>query len=248
MLKHEILDNQFAENTLAVYDRFLALDDARFLISLLESNHIQHEVENPKQIMDTVLGGDGNNYIPKIFVKVPLKDFERVNRLVEEEMGRLIQVGKINLKDHFLSDYTDEELLDVVRKPDEWSYDTTVIARHLLESRGVELKQEQIKAMQEERIQTIRQPKKGSVGWISSLFALGALGPFLMFLTWAGYLGVICICFGMGYYFWKDMATDPRGERYFTFDKATQRSGQQIVILTAVVNVVLWAWLFLRPH
>lgn len=143
---------------LEVYDQFYTTADAEHLISLLQSNNILHEVEVPKQIMDTVMGGDGHG--PKVFVKLPLADFELVNQLREDSILLNIQEGKVVIKYHYLHDNTNEELLEVLRKPDVWSFGTRVIARHLLGLRGVAvaLDPQQIKAFQEERIQEIRKP------------------------------------------------------------------------------------------
>lgn len=243
----EILDEGFANpnlSALEVYDQFHTAADAKHLISVLKSNGIFHEVEVPKQIMDSLMGGDAHS--PKVFVKLPLQDFELVNQLVEADMLRLIQEGKVNLKKHFLQEYSNEELLEVLRKSDEWSIDTTVIARHFLQVRGIELNQEQIKALREERIQEIRKPKKGSTGWMIVLFLLGGFG-FLFFLWWyVAYLTVLVICFGMGYYFWKDVTTDPKGGRFYTFDLPTRSQGRTILILTAVTNLAFLIWFFGR--
>jgi hypothetical protein len=240
MPKKEILDHNLDNFQMETYQEFHSAADAKPLISILKSNGVVHEVEVPKQIMDNVMGG--NPLSPTVFIKLRLEDFKRVNKLVEDDMLRLIQDGKVDLKAHFLQEAPDEELIDVLRKPDEWSIDTVVIARHLLHLRGVELSQEHIEALQQERLKMTQEPKKGSDGWILALFLLSSGGWVFVSFSLAAYLATFATCLGMGYYFWKDITTGPNGERYLTFDQTTRNRGRIIMILTLISNALFWMW------
>lgn len=233
-----ILDDEFKASQFEVYDRFHNLADSKYLISLLQSNHIRFELEKPKQLVDAVIGGDAP--IPKVFVKISSRDFQRVNKLIEEDTLRLIQENKLNLKGHFLHDFTDAELLDVLRKPDEWNFDTTVIARHLLQSRGVEFSEQQIDEMKATRIAEVRKPRQGSRAWIIALFILGLAGGFFFhFLS-------LIIAFPMAYYYWTDVSIDSNGNKFYTFDKQTRDLGKVIFYLTAAAVVARLTLLFLQ--
>lgn len=242
MPKKEILDHNLDNLQMETYQEFHSAADAKPLISILKSNRIVHEVEVPKQIMDNVMGG--NPLSPTVFIKLRLEDFKRVNKLLEDDMFRLIQEGKVDLQAHFLYEAPEEELIDVLRKPDEWSIDTVVIARHLLQLRGVELSPEQIEQLRHKRLEVVQKPKKGSDGWIFALFLLGSGGWVFVSFSLAAYLATLAICLGMGYYFWKDITTGPNGERYLTFDQTTRNRGRIIMMLTLVSNVLFWMWFF----
>lgn len=231
-----ILDNEFTNTQFAVYDQFHSQKDAKSLIALLKSNNIPHEVEVPRQLVDTVLGGEA--HAPKVFVKVYPHDFQRVNHLVESDMLRLIHDGKIDLKKHFLYDYTDDELIDVLSKPDEWNFDTTIIAKHLLQSRGIELDAQKIKGLQEKRLNEIRKPRQGNKGWLVALSMLSVFGCLFLLWWFVGYLANLAICFGMSYYFWMDVTTDPNGGKFYTFDRQTRNWGKALFMLTIVSNVI----------
>lgn len=222
------------------YQEFHSSEDAKPLITILKSNKIVHEVEVPKQIMDNVMGGDP--LAPTVFIKLRLEDFKRVNQLVEDDIRKLIQEGKVDLQAHFLFEASEEELMDVLRKPDEWSIDTVVIAQQLLQLRGVELSPQQIEALKEKRQEAVKKPKKGSDEWIFALFLLGSGGWVLLSFSLIGYLTTFATCLGMGYYFWKDITTGPNGERYLTFDQATRKKGKIIMILTLISNALFWFW------
>lgn len=242
MNHHNILDDERTSDHFEVYDQFHNQKDAKPLIELLKSNKIPYEVEVPKQLMDTVLGGEAHT--PKVFVKIYPHDFQRVNHLVETDMLRLIREEKINLKNHFLSEYSDEELMDVLSKPDEWNFDTTIIARHLLQSRGVEITEQQIKGLQEKRLREIRKPRKGNKGWLVALLLLSTFGCFLFLWWFVGYLANLAICLGMSYYYWMDVTTDPNGGKFYTFDPQTRNWGKAFFMLTVVSNLIFLAIFF----
>ncbi len=241
MPKNEILDNGFANPTLEVYDKFHTAADAKPLISLLKSNDILHEVEVPKQLTDTLIVGEAIAFVPKVFVKLRPQDFQHVNRLVEEDMLRLIQEGKIDLKQHFLFEFSNAELWDVIGKPDEWNFDTMVIAKYLLESRGVEVSTAQLDFMKEDRLLKIRKPKKGNEVWMIVLVLLS----FLVYVpNLSGWLLTTLICFGMAYYYWQDVTIDPNGEKFYTFDTKTRNWGKAVLILAVVVRLAAFVWFF----
>ncbi|MBC7775064.1 MAG: hypothetical protein H7246_06455 [Phycisphaerae bacterium] len=241
MPKNEILDDGFANPTLEVYDKFHNPADAKPLISLLKSNGILHEVEVPKQLTDTLIVGEAIAFAPKVFVKLRPHDFQRVNKLVEEDMLRLIEEGKIDLKQHFLYEFTNAELWDVIGKPDEWNYDTMVIAKYLLESRGVEVSTAQLDFMKEDRLLKIRKPKKGNEIWMVVLLFLNLFGFAPNLASW---LLMSIICFGMAYYYWKDVTIDPNGKKFYTFDSKTRNRGKAIFILAVAVRLVALVWYF----
>lgn len=242
MNQNNILDDERTNTPFEVYDQFHNQKDAKGLIELLKSNNIPYEVEMPKQLMDTVLGGEAQ--MPRVFVKVYPNDFQRVNHLVESDMLRLIQEGKINLQKHFLNEYTDEELLDVLSKPDEWNFDTTVIAKQLLQLRGVEITDAQIKVLRETRLSEIRKPRKGNIAWLVALLLLSLFGYLFLLWWFVGYLANLAICFGMSYYFWMDVTTDPNGGKFYTFDRRTRNWGKALFILTLVSNLIFLAIFF----
>ncbi len=241
MPKNEILDEGFADSTLEVYEKFHSSADAKHLILLLKSNAILHKVETPKPLADPLFVGEAISFVPKVFVKLRPKDFTRVNQLVEADMLQQIQQGKIDLDQHFFQEFTNAELWDVVRKPDEWNYDAVAIAKYLLESRGVEVSTEQVDVIKEERVRIIRKPRKGRKEWIFALY-LVSLAGFLPFFR----VGIVTtiICLGMGYYYWQDITIDPNGEKFYTFDAKTRNSGKLILNLAVGACLASVAWYF----
>ena len=68
-----------------------------------------------------------------VSVKLPSSDLLRAEAALDEVAEKQItEVGN----DHYLFSFTDEELLDVVRKADEWNALDRTLARKLLAQRG----------------------------------------------------------------------------------------------------------------
>lgn len=238
MAKDTILDDSLADAKFEVYREFYSERDAAPLIDALKNSNIPYEVEVPPLIMDTVMGGDPHT--PRIFVKVRRQDFTQIEQLTEAHMLAHLEKSAPPLEDHFLYNFSNDELLDVLRKPDSWSVDAVVIARHLLQQRGVQISPEEIQHMRTEHQQTLRQPQAGSRQWIIALYLLAVLNAAFLLPILIAYLGVLCTCIGMGYYYWRGTALDSNGERYLLFDAATQQHGRQIVYLTIAAHLLGW--------
>jgi hypothetical protein len=230
LMSNTILDEQAVPRRLELYDRFADEAAAQYLIALLKKHRVPYEVEKPRQLMDAIIIGESQS--PKVFVKIFAEDFQRVNQLIETDTLNMIEAGKLDIKGHFLQDFSDDELKDVMRKPDEWNFDTTVIARHLLQQRGIEYTPDQIEEMQSQRFDELRKPQSGSKNWLITLFVIALFGGF----SW--HIISLLIAFPMAYYYWKDTSLDPQGQRFYTFDKKTRDLSRLILVLTVLAMIV----------
>ena len=82
-----------------------------------------------------------------------------------------------------LNEFSDDELLDVIKKPDEWAVEDIVMAQTLLDKRGKHVSDEVVDAYRQKRLEEVRQPKFGGYGTIiiGYIFAFlgGIIGIFL---------------------------------------------------------------------
>lgn len=113
-------------------------------------------------------------------VKIKSEDFELVNNILKEE--ELKNVDAID-KDYYLFRFTDDELMDVLIKADEWNAFDVVLARKLLAERGKIISDEAILAIHKKRIEELKKPDAPQTFWIvvGYIFALvgGVLGFFI---------------------------------------------------------------------
>ncbi|MEO6036959.1 MAG: hypothetical protein ABIQ93_01015 [Saprospiraceae bacterium] len=236
-MQNTILDHEFKETRFEVYDRFQSVEDAQYLVALLQENAVPHQVEQPSRIVDSVFTGEG--FVPKVFVRVHFSDFKKINWLIEQDTLRLIREHKIDLAGHFLAEFSNQELIEVVNKPDEWNFDTATIARYLLQTRGVQYSEKQIAEKKEERLAEVRKPRSGSRIRIIALFVIGFLGAYF----W-GFLFLL-LALPMGLYYWRDLSVDLNGGRFYTFDQPTRNLGMAIFFFTLAVFLLRLVVIFI---
>lgn len=187
------------------------------LVRLLDRAGIAHEVA--PEYPPVLAGFRDENPTEKIAVRLNRADFQKVQNLlvwqaVEATMGE-------TEPDHYLFSFTTDELVEVVKKPDEWSaYDVT-LTRHILHHRGITVNNDHMNALVRERIRTLAEHDKPSPFWLATGFVLAVLG------------GLGGILFGLQYV--NDTKKLPTGQKVYTYDEATRRKGKRMLLIGGVV-------------
>jgi hypothetical protein len=118
---------------LATYSKFHSKEEAEAFTDRLLQAGIYHELEVERDVLDKVYTGASLD--PMIAVKVPVSDFNRVNTLVENDV-------ELNLEHidpaYYLFQFTNDELVDVVKEPEEWNAFDRALAKKILEDRNVD--------------------------------------------------------------------------------------------------------------
>lgn len=214
----DILDNELTRGEFEYYREFHTLEQARDFVHLLEGGNILYKLESPSDLLiDKAIVGE--KMTPKAVLKILSRDFPRVNNLIEG----LIESQEIP-PDHYLREFSDIELFNVIEYPDEWTVEDVAISRKILAERGLDVSREHIELRKRERYRLMRQGKEEPSSRIVFYLLCVILGIALfhpLFLL-AG--------LGMGYYYWKDKSTDPEGLKYFTFESRTRKIGKRIFI------------------
>lgn len=231
----DILDHEYTGDELEYFREFLNIEEANDLAHLLEKHNILYSLEKPQVLIDKAIVG--TTILPKVILKILPRDFEKVNKILAE----IIEQQAIP-PEHYLVEFDDLELFDVIKKPDSWNVEDVTMAKKILVRRGFEVTNEQLEELQEQRFEELKAGKKGSLSWIVFYTVCIVLGvvffhPFFMIA------GV-----GMGWYYWRDKRRDPKGESYFTFDQKTRLAGQIIFYLGIVLMIVLFVLLFFNAH
>jgi hypothetical protein len=113
----------------------------------LKAQQIECVVEKVKPLLEP--GFFRNPIEQTIYLKVRAADLDEANKALEEYYrDRLQDVDP----DYYLFSFSDPELLDIVAKPDEWGHFDYVLARALLTDRGLEIPDEIIGQMKQQRL------------------------------------------------------------------------------------------------
>lgn len=211
---------------LVTYKKFKTEEEAIPLLDILKLNEISYETENIASAVDITFTG-GTELEDKIAIKLKATDFERVDSLFHK-----IAVDNLDLvdKDHYLFDFTNEELYEVLENYNEWSKADFLLAQKLLNDRGQGVSDEDVQELRNKKIESLRKAEKGHRGWLIFGFISAIFG---------GLLG-ICI----GYHHFKFKKTIPTGERVYAYDVQTRKRGLQIFYV-GIVALIFWIFIWL---
>jgi hypothetical protein len=189
---------------------------AEELAGQLEQHGIEYFLEESSFRFDPSLVM--SNAAKEYAVKIKSGDFEKVNQLLKEDGNE--NTDEID-KDYYLFSFTDDELLDVVTKADEWSAFDVVLARKLLAEHGKNVSDQEIETINEQRIEELKQPDPPQTFWIFIGYAVSLLG---------GVLGIF-----IGWHLYSYKKTLPDGERVYGYTENDRRHGRVLFYLSIVV-------------
>lgn len=206
-------------NELSIYRKFIYKDDALELVKILEENYIAYELAENSSKLDSSFGGDINT--KQYELKIRKDDFIEVEKIEEE----LVKNDLENVeKSYHLFDYSDEELIEIVTKKDEWNKFDYLLAQKILKERGKEINPELLNVINKQRIESLA-VKEDSPVW---LIIIGYASAFF-----AGFLGIFIGGFLM--YYKKAL---PNGDRIYAFNRNDRSHGQNILIISAIAFFV----------
>lgn len=129
------------------YRSFDSLETARFvLLDVLEQNEIPYSIYKDPYRQDVILGRSID--LVEIWVRIKPEDFARVNELLKKEAEKR---NEEVAEDYYLRELRDEELLEILKKPGDWSIDDFVIARKILAEHGIDIPDEVIEKWKKEK-------------------------------------------------------------------------------------------------
>lgn len=207
------------------YRIFESREEAVAMQALLSKNGIPNSLEESKALFDTAIVGAVN--IRKYYVKIPQDQFLTANGILEAA----IDLSTLEVEDdYYLLAFTDEELLEVVNKKDEWGEFDFALAKKLLAERGINVTKEYIQRMEVERVQQLKTTEPGSSKYII-----------------VGYLAAIASTFWgvvIGLFLLTAYRHMPDGTNVPKFDKSTRAHGKWIVALSVGVILAHFVYLF----
>lgn len=119
----DILDNEAFSKDKAefkTYKSFGSTEEAAAYIDLLKEHNISYSAESPEQLLDSVIIGEG--VLPKVILKIYSGDFMRVNSIIAQQ----IEQSADDLETHHLNQLDNEELREILEKPDESSVEAAI--------------------------------------------------------------------------------------------------------------------------
>ena len=197
------------------FRKSLTKEQAESLTELLGVYNIEYELIKFKSSLDTNFGG--GEVFPKYEIHLQSKDFEKVASLITASVQD--NLGSIP-KDHYLFDFTNHELYDILLKPDEWGEFDYLLTQKILKDRGETINLELINSLRRQRIDDLSKPEQSQKIWIYTGYFTSVFG---------GLLGVF-----IGWYMWKATKVLPNGEKVSTYSESDRKHGRNMLIIGSI--------------
>jgi hypothetical protein len=206
-------ENYFAFQTF--YDSKLANEVAETLIK----NSIDCVVEDCRNAVDNPIIAT-NSLDAKIVLKLHPEDFTKANEVLEDFYKS--QTNNVD-KDYYLFNFSDEQLMDVIAKPDEWGVFNYQLAKKILEDKGKDISSETLETLKQQRLEELSQPKKASKNTIIPGYILAFLLP------------IIAVFIGGNLLFGKK--TLPDGNKILVYRKEDRKQGK-IILWISIIHLI----------
>lgn len=202
-----------------MFKRFNDLALANALTAVLDEHGIEYTIEESAASFDPAFRS--NDLEAEYSVKIKAGDFELVNQLLKDSETENVNYAD---KDHYLYGFTDEELVDVLAKADEWSAFDYQLARKILTERGVTISEKMLTDLKNDRLEELKTPEPPQNSWIivGYIFALAG-GVFGIFIGW-----YLATC----------KKTLPDGERIYAYNENDRQQGKWIFYIATAVTVI----------
>jgi hypothetical protein len=199
-----------------VYKKFVDEEPAQALIQELNANNIETEMAHDRESLDSLYGQ--KVFAKQYFVKIKHSDIVRADALLEEQSKK--QLDSVD-KDHYLFTFTNDELHEIMEKPDEWNEFDFQLARKILAERGHTVDESTIAQLKNERFKSLAEPMKSNPSWVIIGYVLAILG---------GIIGTI-----MGWHMSTHKKPLPNGQVTYAFTKSDRAHGRIIMVIGIVV-------------
>lgn len=226
----DTLDQEFVpfdKSKFILYRSFINLQEAQVLEQLLITNNIPYELTTPPRTLDTTIIGQG--IVTKATLMVFPNDTQRIDALLEKEVEKNLDA---TLEDTHLQSYTNEELYDMLQRPDEWTVENITLAKRILSSRGFPVDADELNRLRDQRIQDVRKGKKGAI----YVMILAFITIFYGLATPFSISPLFGLCTGLYYNYAK--GHDLNGVAYFEYEPQSRWIGK--VMITCFIAVFLF--------
>ncbi|TYR32190.1 DUF2007 domain-containing protein [Sphingobacterium phlebotomi] len=210
-----------SDNDPFVFRTFSSIEDAKNYQNILAESDIQSNIKDiPPGVDMSFLGSTaGHEYE----LQIHRADEDRANTLIAkyEEAELIASEG-----DHYLYQFTNKELIEILQKPDEWSKFDYRLANEILLERGEEVDSDMLTAMKNERLLDLAKPEKSKRYMIVMGYIFSILG---------GALGI-----AIGYALSNAKKTLPNGEKVWSYTVQDRKHGRIIFGIGVTVLSILF--------
>jgi hypothetical protein len=202
-----------------LFQSFMNESDAIPVMEILRENKIEYKVEKFKEPLDSIIGGDVVR--DKYYLKIKPQDFPKANEALDQVILKSFSTIE---PDYYLFSFSNDELLEIIKKPDEWSRQDFLIAKKILDDRGKRINDEEVNILKSKRIRELAIEEKEPTTQIIA----GYIFAFLFSL--------VGVFFGLALFVTKKSLPD--GRRVFAYTENTRNHGRAIFMISMAMLIL----------
>lgn len=211
------------------FQKFHDIEIAKEIAERLKQNGIEYYLEENPKFFDPSFAN--NKVDPDINLKLRAADFSKAHKALEDYYSNSFE----NIEqDYYLFDFTDEELVEIVSKPDEWGHFDYMLSQKILKDRGKEINPEIAELLKTQRIKDLAKPEATDNYWIYAGYFSAVFG---------GLFGII-----IGWTLVYSKKTLPDGQRIYAHSEKDRNHGTRILLISCI-SLIIWVlirWGLLR--
>lgn len=184
--------------------------------------------------VDSILVEDSGDLAKEFLGDSPHHKFELLIDESKREIAELLlmdmameELENID-RSHFLFDFSDEELMDVLVEKHEWNEVDVLLSQKILQERGVVVQEEELQVLREKRLNELAKPESKQTGWVIAGYIAIVIAPFV---------GAI-----LGFALSKSQKRLPNGVKVPRYSTSVQKHGD-FIGFTSVISLALQIYL-----
>lgn len=212
-------------NSLITFKSFNDKNIANEIAKILIDKGIECIVEDNSHFHNQVLAG--TTFDNLINLKLRPESFNTAREVLHNYYKDVVEFTQ---KDYYLFNFTNEELQQVISKPEEWGEFNYQLSKKILNDRGIIINKEIVDSISENHSEAIFQKEEIKSGLIIQGYLYALLGGF----------GAIFL----GYNLANSKKTLLNGKQMYTYNASDRRHGQRIYLI-GCVSLILWVLIIL---
>ncbi|MCC3158340.1 hypothetical protein LJ737_13915 [Hymenobacter sp. 15J16-1T3B] len=205
------------------YQKYPTLAATEPLLALLQQHDVSYRLQEDRATVEPAFAF--NEHDRSFLVKLRPADFARADVLQDEANAQLVAATG---PEHYLFGFSNEELMDLLVHPDEWSRFDVLLAQRLLRERGQPVSPDTVRLLEQRRHAELNKPPEKQTAWVMLGYVSALLG---------GLLGL-----AIGWHLYAHRRRLTTGQLVPAFAAEERVHGLRIVAL-GVVSLVTWVGL-----
>ena len=207
------------------FKKFNDIELAKEIANRLTQNNIEFLIEDNQKFFDPTFAN--NTFDPNIAIKIKSEDFIKANEALEDYYKT--SLSSVD-KDYYLFEFTDDELFEIISKPDEWGPLDYELSKKILHDRGKDINPDEVERLKEQRINELRKPESSPRFWIYFGYFSAIFG------------GVFGLIVGSSLFYLKK--TLPNGQRVFMYGEKERKHGKRMAFISILALIIYLIWAF----